>query len=139
MELKELLKQSLKERFSANAIIKSIEKEIMDQAEEITLSKYEDEIVIADGLEFELGGVQADLDHRRGSLNLNEVDLILTYFCISKLPKAKREKLKYAKSLYRERNYTPYSNYKVDIWRNIRYSIDIETVLSGNINLKLEL
>ena len=138
MELKKFLIEALQKRFSANATVKAIEKQITEIAEQTTFKKYKDNILFADGLEFELGGVEARLSHWRDDLTLDKVDLRLAYFCTSKLPKAKREKLKEVKDKYKKEKYLKWNNYKVAIWHELRYTIDIESVLSGNINLKIE-
>ena len=137
MELQKFLIEALQKRFSANATVKAIEKQITEIAEQTTLKMYKDNILFADGLEFELGGVNARLYHRQEDLTLNKVDLSLAYFCTSKLPKAKREKLQDVKDKYKEKKYMEWNNYKVAIWHELRYTIDIESVLSGNINLKI--
>ena len=139
MELQKFLIEALQKRFSANATVNAIEKQITKIAEQTALDKYKDNILFSDGLEFELGGVNAQLSHWRDSLTLDKVDLRLAYFCTSKLPKAKREKLKEVKDKYKEKKYMEWNNYKIAIWHEIRYTIDIESVLSGNINLKIEL
>lgn len=139
MELQKFLIEALQKRFSANATVKAIEKKITEIAEQTTLKKYKDNILFADGLEFELGGVNAQLYHWQDALTLGKVDLSLAYFCTSKLPKAKREMLQEVKDKYKEKKYMEWNNYKVAIWHELRYTIDIESVLSGNINLKIEL
>lgn len=139
MELQKFLIETLQKRFSANATVKAIEKQITNIAEQTTLDKYKDNILFSDGLEFELGGVNAQLSHWRDALTLDKVDLRLAYFCTSKLPKAKRERLQEVKDKYKEKKYMEWNNYKVAIWHELRYTIDIESVLSGNINLKIEL
>ena len=141
MDLQNYLIEALKERFKANATVKAIEKQIIQSAENIILKKYSCKKVFADGLEFELGGVNAELSHFQSSLTLDKLELKLVYFCASKLPKAKREKLKTVKEDYKKDkyHYLPWNNYNVAIWREIRYSIDIDKVLSGHINLSIEL
>ena len=137
MRLQKFLIEALQKRFSANATVKAIEKQITEIAEQTTLKMYKDNILFADGLEFELGGVNARLSHWQEDLTLYKVDLSLAYFCTSKLPKSKREKLQDVKDKYKEKKYMEWNNYKVAIWHELRYTIDIESVLSGNINLKI--
>lgn len=138
MDLQKFLIEALQKRFSANATVNAIEKQITKIAEQTTLDKYKDYILFSDGLEFKLGGVNARLSHWKDSLTLDKVDLRLAYFCTSKLPKAKREKLKEVKDKYEKEKCMKWNNYKVAIWHELRYTIDIESVLSGNINLKIE-
>jgi hypothetical protein len=137
MELQKFLIEALQKRFSANATVKAIEKQITEIAEQTTFKKYKDNILFADGLEFELGGVKARLSHWRDDLTLDKVELRLAYFCTSKLPKAKKERLQEVKYKYKEEKYMEGNNYKVAIWRELGYTIDIETVLSGNFNLEI--
>ena len=138
MELQKFLIGAIQKRFSANATVKALEKKVEVTAEQTTLTKYKSKILFADGLEFELGGVQASFSNWQDHLTLSEIDLKLAYFCTSKLPKAKREKLEKVKSNYEQKKYLEWNNYKVAIWKELRYTIDIESVLSGNINLEIK-
>lgn len=139
MELQKFLIEALQKRFSANATVEAIEKQITEIAEQTTFKKYKDTIIFANGLEFELGDVNARLSHWYDNLTLNKVELRLAYFCTSKLPKAKRERLQEVKDIYKKKKYMKRNNYKVPIWRELRYNIDIETVLSGDFNLEIRL
>lgn len=138
MELQKFLIEALQKRFSANATVKAIEKQITEIAEQTTFKKYKDNILFADGLEFELGGVKARLSHWRDDLTLDEVELRLAFFCKSKLPKEKREKLEQVKLRYEKDKYLEWNNYKIPIWKELCYSVELENVLSGNINLRIE-
>jgi len=139
MDLQKYLIEALQKRFSANATVNAIEKEIAKIAENTTFYKYYDTILFSDGLEFKLGGVNAKLSHFSDSLTLDRVHISLAYFCTSKLPKAKREKLKEVKDNYYGKKYMAGNTYKVAIWHELNYNIEIERVLSGNFNLKIEL
>ncbi len=139
MELQKFLIGALQKRLKANATVRAIEKQITKIAEQTTFNNYKDNILLSDGLEFELGGVNARLSHWQDSLTLDKVDLRLAYFCTSKLPKAKREKLKKVKDEYNKTKHMEWNNYKVAIWHELRYTIDIESVLSSNINLEIAL
>jgi hypothetical protein len=138
MELQKFLIEAIQKRFSANATVKALEKKVELTAEQTTLSKYKSKILFADGLEFELGGVRASFSNWQDNLTLSKIDLRLAYFCTSKLPKAKREKLEKVKSTYEQEKYLEWNNYKIEIWKELSYTIDIESVLSGNINLSIK-
>ena len=138
MELQNFLIEALKERFKANATVAAIVRNIEDIAEEKTFEKYKSKKLFNDGMEFELVGVKAKLYTYTSSIKINSVDLELAYFCTSKLPKEKREKLEYVKEKYQKDRYLEWCNYKTPIWKELCYKVEIENILSGNINLRIE-
>ena len=138
MELQNFLIEALKERFKANATVEAIVRDIEDIAEEKTFEKYKSQKLFNDGMEFELVGVRASLNTYKSSIKPNSVYLRLAYFCTSKLPKEKREKLEYVKLKYEENGYLEWNNYKTPIWKELCYNVEIENILSGNINLRIE-
>lgn len=138
MELQNFLIEALKERFKANATVEAIEKKIKSIAENKTLEKYKAEKLFNDGMEFELIGVKASFYTYDSDIKLNKVDLRLAYFCKSKLPKEKREKLEQIKAKYEKEKYLDWNNYKIPIWKELCYSVELENILSGNINLRIE-
>jgi len=138
MELQNFLIEALKERFKANATVEAIEEKIKSIAENKTLEKYKSEKLFNDGMEFELIGVEASFYTYDSDIKLNKVDLRLAYFCKSKLPKEKREKLEQVKAKYEKEKYLDWNNYKIPIWKELCYSVELEKVLSGNINLRIE-
>ena len=138
MELQNFLIEALKERFKANATVEAIEEKIKSIAEDKTFEKYKSEILIKDGMEFELVGVKASIYTNDSYIKLNTVDISLAFFCKSKLPKYKKEKLEQAKEKYKKEKRLEWNNYKIPLWTELRYSVELENVLSGNINLLIE-
>lgn len=148
MDLEKFLIKTLQKRFSANATIKAIEKEIIYIAEEVTFEKYKDTILNSDGLEFELGGVKAELDYFWIDLVKPKLNLTLGYFCKSELPKAKRERVEKEKNKFNE-GYPLYkSTHKVKLWHYLTYNerdnshvnrISIDRALNGMIRLDIKL
>lgn len=138
MELQNFLIEALKERFKANATVEAIEKKIKSIAESKTFEKYKNEKLLNDGMEFELVGVKASFYTYVSELKLNKVDLTLAYFCKSKLTKKKREKLEQVKLRYEKDKYLEWNNYKIPVWKELCYSVELENVLSGNINLRID-
>jgi hypothetical protein len=137
-ELQNFLIEALKERFKANATVNAIEEKIKSIAESKTFEKYKSEKLLNDGIEFELVGVKARFYTYDSDIKLNNVDLRLAFFCKSKLPKEKREKLEQVKLKYIRDKYLESNNYKIPIWKELCYSVELENVLSGNINLRIE-
>ena len=137
MNLQNFLKEAIEKRFSADATVKALEQKVETIAEHLIMAEYKHELLFNDGLTFKLEGVKANFWNSNESLTFSKVDVVLAYFCVSKLPKAKREKLSEAKDNYKRNGWLFYNNYKVPIWKNLRYSISIEQVLSGNINLDI--
>lgn len=140
MELKKLLSKALQKRYIASATINHIEGQIKKAAEEITFDNYYEERLYLDDLEYKLERVHAHLYlHWRSTTLDDRVYLSLWYFCSSKLPKAKRERVKKVKEECRLRNYIPPSNHKPPLWYELKYSIDIEDVFAKDISLLIEL
>ena len=138
MELQNFLIEALKERFKASATAEAIARNIESIAEEETFEKYKSKKLLNDGMEFELVGVRARLSTYTSGIKLNSVYLRLAYFCTSKLPKEKREKLEHAKLKYKKERCLEWSDYKTPIWKELCYNVEIENILSGNINLRIE-
>ena len=138
MELENFLIEAVKERFKIQASIDAIENKIKYIAERETFKKYNSEILINDGMEFELLGVKANFDTYETDIELEEVNISLAFFCKSKLPKNKKEHLEKVKEKYRINKHLEYNNYKIPIWKELDYSVKVEDVLSDNINLLIE-
>lgn len=138
MELQVFLIEALKERFKANATVKAIKEEIESIAEKKTFEKYKSKILINDGMEFELIGVRASFYTHDSIVKLNDVCISLAFFCKSKLPKEKKEKLERVKERYKKEGGLEWNNYKTPIWKEIHFYVELENILSGNINLLIE-
>jgi hypothetical protein len=136
MDLQNFLTEALKERFKANVIVENIENEIKSIAEFKTFEKYKDKKLFNDGMEFELIGVRAICYIYR--LKISKVELNLAYLCISKLPKNKRLKMEQQKIKYEKERFFDWCYYKIPLWKILTYSIELENILSGNINLLIE-
>ncbi len=137
MELKEILKDALLERFKAECLIKGIKDKIERITEQNTLKRYKHHKFILNGLEFELIGVAAG--SYIGGLEIQDIHLRLAFAVSSKnkLPKEKREKLEKAKSDYSRNKYLECNTFKVELWKTFIYEIEIDKALSGDIHLQL--
>lgn len=138
MDLQNFLIEALKERFKANAVVKELEKQINKIAEQKTLEKYKDKPLFRDNMEFELLGVSASFWTYPEDTKVRKVNITLAYTCKSKLPKAKRDKLQKVKDDYEKYKCLEWNNYKIPIWHSINYSVELQSVLDGNINLLIE-
>lgn len=138
MDLQNFLIEALKERFKANAVIENIEKKIIKIAEQKTLEKYKDKPLFKDDMEFELIGVKARYWTYSKDFEIREVVISLAYTCKSKLPKAKREKLQQIKDDYKKTRQLKWNNYKIPIWHDLTYNVELKSVLDGEINLVIE-
>ena len=140
MKLEKFLLKQIQKRFVANAAIENLGKKIEDMAEMDTAKKYKNVPIFQDGLEYELIGVNASFDSLwANSIDFPNVELKLAYFCVSKLPKAKREILEKVKADYiiNKPHHLDFCPYKVQIWKQLRYTINAEIVLSDSINLEI--
>ena len=138
LKLQTLLIEALEDRFKVDATINAIRERIICIAETKTFEKYKNVIAFRYGLEFELIGVKAYYYPYSSELEPHEVDLELAFLCKSQIPKAKKEKLEKVKLEYERYKCLPENNYKIPIWHDLCYRVELEKVLSGNINLCIE-
>jgi hypothetical protein len=138
MELKSFLLEALKERFKADTTLRAIEKRIESIAEKKTFEKYKDVTLFNDGMEFELTYVKASIFSYSSSIIIEKINLSLAFFCKSKLPKIKREKLEELKAKYEKHKHIFDHGYKKPIAKQLQYSIELDKVISGEINLRIE-
>ncbi len=138
MDLQNFLIEALKERFKANAVVKELEKQIKEIAEQKTFEKYKDKPFFKDNMEFELLGVSASFWPYPVDTKVRQVHITLAYTCKSKLPKAKRDKLQQVKDNYEKNKRLEWNDYKIPIWHSLDYSVELQSVLDGNINLLIE-
>ena len=138
MELQNILIEALKDRYKANALVRAIEKKIEQIAEGSVFEKYKTKIHSKDGMEYKLGGVRASVYTCESDVRLPMVDLKLAYFCKSKLPKNKREKLEQVILDYNNKKYLKWCYYNIPAWKELHYRVSIEKVLSNDIDLRIE-
>lgn len=137
--IEELLIKELHKRFAASAVIESLEDKVQRIAELLIKDKYSDTPLFNDGLEYKFEGVNVRFSNwDTGSLNIQDAEVSIAYFCVSKLTKAKRERIEKVKSKYKKRKHLEWSNYKIPIWKELNYTIRLENILSNNINLRIE-
>lgn len=138
MELQNIYLEALKDRYKANATVKAIEEKIKETAEGMAFEKYKTVILANDGMEYELGGVRASFYTDENYVSPPLVDLRLAYFCKSKLPKKKREKLEQVKLKYKKGESLEWCYYAVPAWKALGYSVSVKDILFNNINLCIE-
>jgi len=138
MELVEFLIEAQKERFKASAAVDAIVEKIKQKAERETFDKYKNETFFEDGMEFELTGVRSDFHVFEEDLRIRQIDIRFAFFCKSKLPKIKKEKLELVKKRYKQTGFLEWSNHKVPVWQEISYTLDVEKLLSGQIKFSFK-
>ena len=138
MDLQNFLIEALKERFKATSTVNAIQKQIEQIAERNVFEKYKGKPLFRDEMEFELIGVRASFWTYDETLKLRDIDISLAYVCKSKLPKAKRDKIEEVKANYNTNKRLEWNNYKVAIWHELNYSVELKSVLDGEINLRIE-
>lgn len=137
IELKSFLLEALRERFKAGTTLRAIEKRIESIAEKKTFEKYKNVTLVNDGMEFELTNVKARIFSCSSSIIIENIDLSLAFFCKSKLPKIKREKLEKLKETYKKHECI-FDYGKKPIAKQLDYSIELDKIISGEINLRIE-
>ena len=139
MEIVSILNEQIKNRFIANSAIEAINEKVKLITKEFILKKYKEKKFIKNGLEFELIEVLVDFNNwRSDSLSISKIQIELAYFCISKLPKHKRERLEKAKEYLLKHKRLDWNTYDVPIWTGLNYTLELKDVLEGNINLRIE-
>ena len=139
MEIVSILNEQIKNRFIANSAIEAIDEKVKSITKEFILKKYKEKKFIKNGLEFELIEVLVDFNNwRSDSLSISKIQIELAYFCISKLPKHKRERLEKAKEYLLKHKRLDWNTYDVPIWTGLNYTLELKDVLEGNINLRIE-
>ena len=139
MEIVSILNEQIKNRFIANSAIEAINEKVKLITKEFILKKYKEKKFIKNGLEFELIEVLVDFNNwRSDSLSISKIQIELAYFCISKLPKHKRERLEKAKEYLLKHKRLDWNTYDVPTWTGLNYTLELKDVLEGNINLRIE-
>lgn len=136
MNIKQLLSDSLEERFKAGCVIKELEEMIREMAKEKTFKKYKNHKITRNELEFELFDVSTRFDILY--LNDKKVTITLIYTVCSKLPKDKSDRLKRFKEHYRKMGWAEECNLKIPIWQEFIYEVELDNVLNDTINLTVE-
>ena len=135
MDILQLLKDSIQDRFKADSVVKRLEKMVETIAEEKTTEKYKGKKIVRNGMDFELIGVKASF--HIWDTEIKEVEISMAFIASSKLPKVKRDKIEEAKRKYKDKGYLEYNNFKVPLWEELQYEVELHNVLSGNINLNV--
>ena len=139
MEIVSILNEQIKNRFIANSAIEAINEKVKSITKELILKKYKEQKFIKNGLEFELYEVLVDFNNwRSDSLSISKIEIELVYFCVSKLPKNKRERLEKAKEYLLKHKRLEWNNFEIPIWIGFRYALELKNVLDGNVNLRIE-
>ena len=139
MEIVSILNEQIKNRFIAHSAIEAINEKVKSITKELVLKKYKEKKFIKNGLEFELIEVIVDFNNwRSDSLSISKVQIELAYFCTSKLPKHKIERLEKAKEYLLKHKRLDWNTYDVPIWIGLNYTLELKDVLEGNVNLRIE-
>lgn len=138
MQTIEFLDAAAIDLFKAKAIVSAIEERIKEGAKNYIFNKYKDRHIFRDGLEFQLIGVKVRFYTNDLNVGSTSVSLDLAYFCISKLPKDKRDKVQAVKSSYLNSGYLDWCNYKTLLWMNLSYEAKLNEVASGNLTLLIK-
>jgi hypothetical protein len=139
MEIVSILNEQIKNRFIANSAIEAINEKVKSITKELILKKYKEQKFIKNGLEFELYEVLVNFNNwESDSLSISKIEIELVYFCVSKLPKNKRERLEKAKEYLLKHKMVEWNNFEIPIWEGLRYTLELKNVLDGNVNLKIE-
>ena len=139
MEIVSILNEQIKNRFIANSAVEAIDQKVKLITKKLILEKYKDKKLLMNGLEFELNEVLVDFNNwNSDTLEIKKIEIELVYFCISKLPKNKRERLEKAKEYFFKNKRLEWNNFEIPIWTRLCYSLDLKNVIDGNVNLKIE-
>ena len=138
METIKFLNQKIQERFSSIATVNALEEKIRKQVERKTTELYINTPLFRDNLEFELIGVKARFWSDSSSVSCNsEIEIELAFICKSQLPKDKRKRVLEVQKKYKENNWLEWNTFKIPLWHQLTYTLEIEKALSGEINLDI--
>ena len=138
MDTESLLKEQIEKRFLANSAIEAIEKKVELITKKLILDKYQKQHLFKNELEFELVDVRVAFSNWGiYNLDVGNIEVELAYFCISKLPKNKMEKLKQGKEFYLKYKHLQWSTYSIPLWEGLRYSLTLQDILKGYVNLEI--
>ena len=138
MELKELLLESIQDRFFAHVKIKAIEKKIETDLDKKLFEKYKNTSYFKDGMNFKLIKVSSHLGNwSSSSLEINKVGVRLFFITTSKLPKKKRERLDKSVEHLNKHGSFEWNNFKVPIWETLCYNLELDQVLEDKISLEI--
>lgn len=130
----QILNEQIKIRFFANAAIKAIEENMRVLIKEKILEKYEKKIITREGVNYELYDAIIYLNNwHADNLSIEKVGIKLIFFCVSKLPKHKKEIMEKAKRDLFEKgdfNHNVYF-YKVPLCISLRYEAELEQILKN--------
>ena len=139
MEIESLLNEQLQKRFVANSAIEAIESNVKKMVTDFILKKYKHKRLLRNGLEFELIDVRTDFSHwQANSISISKIEIELAFFCMSKLPKNKKERVEKEKEYYLKNKRMHWNNFTIPLWHDLTYSFELKTFLEGNINLTIE-
>ena len=139
MEIISLLKEHKKAVFIANSIILELDKKVKNITEHLIFEKYKSTKIFKNNLEFELIGVRAYFNNFNcHDLSISKLEVSLSYICISKLPKNKREKVAKVKEEYKKTKRLEFSNSVIPLWFQNQYYLDLERSLQGEFNLQID-
>jgi hypothetical protein len=135
MNIGKVYEKALMTRYKYEKLIEGIEKDIEEMAVALVLDEYKDKIIYSDGFEFELVGVNTHMRYfNRGNL----MELVLGYFCKSKLSKYQTKKLEEVKEIYKKYGYMKYCNFKKELWKELTFRVKYENILNRDINLTIQ-
>ena len=136
-EIQNILAKEMVKRFKANKLIEGIGNQIEKYTEKSIFQKYKDVPHFADGMKFQLIGVNAFCsNYYIESITPAYVSLYLRYCCVSKLPKDKRERTEKIKREFKETKQFPHDcPYKYPTWITLQYSVEIERIYNGKVDL----
>lgn len=137
MDLLKLLSESLEESFKISAIIARTKEAIQSKVSGIVYDKYRGVSIFNEGLEYKLTGVDVSVGYSY-SYNVDFIKVKLVYFCVSKLPKHRRERVQKVRRDYLDDKGLQWNTYKIPLWNYLEYILKPEDALAGNINLKIE-
>lgn len=138
MSLKKILKKESEKLLKSEMLISSISKKIGDKIREHVLDRYKNEIITRSNMQYELFDVEIYYQQSRNFFCEPSFKLYLYYTCISKLPKAKRERLQSDKDYFRNNGSFPYNLYQTPIHLKIVYSIDFNEAVDLHFVLNIE-
>ena len=138
IDIYNFLTSTREKAYEANSVLENLVSKVKKIVELKFFEAYENTTTEHDGKEFKLIGVDVRLYLYPSSIDTTELTITLAYVCISKLPKAKRERLLDAEKQYYKRKRFPCTTSKDMLYYESDYTTTIKAALQNKPNLIIE-
>lgn len=133
----ELLQQAVIDKYKANCLLDQMVSDIKDVVKNRAWQKYALSKIRRDGMDFKLINTKAWFYPSFPELGKIQLSLFFIVEDEMQVPKNKRETLNRAKEALQQSQFYR-NNYKVELWFDLSFDIELDRAISGDYNLSLK-